>query len=61
MQSNKGVSIIPMTARGRAPIHKRDGFVALVQDNIGEGHTHGAGPTYQVVNMQAHKFSIVLI
>ena len=50
-----------MTARGRAPIYKGDGFVALVQDNIGEGHAHGASPAYQVINMQAHKFSIVPI
>ena len=36
---------------------KRDDFVACVQDNIGEDHTHGVSATDLIINMQAHMSS----
>ena len=29
-------------------------MVCRLQDNIGEGYTHGASATDQIINMQAH-------
>ena len=53
MQTDKGISVNPVSAGGVAAIDDRDGRVGVGEQRVGERHPRGAGTDNEIVRFEA--------